>query len=122
MEARDLNRYEVGTEHLLLGLLREQRGVAAKVLKALGLELGEAREEIHDLFAHRWVPSGVVLPEEGLTDAEVVATIIRITGGNFRLLHRLLTQIARVAEINALSQVTREVVEAARESLVIGAV
>ena len=79
-------------------------------------------EEIHDLFAQRWAPSGVVLPEEGLTDAEVLATVIRITGGNFRLLHRLLTQIARVVEINALSQVTREVVEAARESLVIGAV
>jgi len=79
-------------------------------------------EEVHDLFAQRWVPSDVVLPEEGLTDAEVLATIIRITGGNFRLLHRLLTQIARVAEINELSQVTREVVEAARESLVIGAV
>jgi hypothetical protein len=36
------------------------------------------------------------------------------------LLHRLLTQIARVVEINALSRVTQEVVDAARESLVIG--
>jgi hypothetical protein len=34
-------------------------------------------EEIHDLFAQRWAPSGVVLPEEGLTDAEVLATVIR---------------------------------------------
>ena len=42
--------------------------------------------------------------------------------GNFRLLHRLLTQIARVVEINALTQVTKEVVETARESLVIGTV
>jgi hypothetical protein len=39
---------------------------------------------------------------------------------NFRLLHRLLTQIARLVEINAVSRVTREVVEAARETLVIG--
>jgi AAA domain len=78
-------------------------------------------EEVYDLFAQRWVPSGVVLPGEGLTDADVQAAIIRITGGNFRLLQRLLTQIARVVEINALSQVTREVVDAARESLVIGA-
>jgi hypothetical protein len=36
------------------------------------------------------------------------------------LLHRLLTQVARLVGINALAQVTREVVEAARESLVIG--
>jgi DNA transposition AAA+ family ATPase len=78
-------------------------------------------EEVYDLFAQRWVPSGVVLPGEGLIDADVQAAIIRITGGNFRLLQRLLTQIARVVEINALSQVTREVVDAARESLVIGA-
>ena len=79
-------------------------------------------KEVHDLFSQWWMPAGAVLPAEGLTDAEVLATIIRITGGNFRLLHRLLTQIARLVEINALSQVTREVVEAARESLVIGAV
>jgi hypothetical protein len=38
------------------------------------------------------------------------------------VVHRLLTQIARLVEINALSQVTREVVEAARKSLVIGVV
>jgi hypothetical protein len=79
-------------------------------------------EEMCDLFRHQWAPSGVVLPEKGLNDEDVLATIIRITGGNFRLLHRLLTQVARLVEINALSQITREVVEAARENLVIGAV
>ena len=77
-------------------------------------------EEVRDLFHHKWAPSGVALPDEGLNDEEVLATIIRITGGNFRLLHRLLTQIARLVEINDLLQVTRKVVEAARESLVIG--
>ena len=55
-----------------------------------------------------------------IADEEAVAAIIRISGGNFRLLHRLLTQVARLMEINVLKSVTREAVEAARESLVIG--
>jgi len=66
-----------------------------------------------------WRPKGVKLPIK-LFDDESLAAIVRITGGNFRLLHRLLTQIARVIEINKLDHVTVPVVDAARESLVIG--
>lgn len=47
---------------------------------------------------------------------------MRITGGNSRLLDRLLTQVGRVLSLNGLGAVTREVVESAREALVIGAV
>src|SRR6266545_1729214 len=45
-EARNLNHNYVGTEHLLLGLLREQEGVAAQVLMNLGLRLEDVREEV----------------------------------------------------------------------------
>jgi DNA transposition AAA+ family ATPase len=76
--------------------------------------------EVRGLLESQWLPSGLALPEEGLIDEDTRAAIIRITGGNFRLLHRLLTQMARLVEINALSQITRDVVEAARETLVIG--
>ena len=44
-EARELNHSYVGTEHLLLGLLREEKGLAAKVLAELGIGLDEARAE-----------------------------------------------------------------------------
>tara|TARA_B100000780_G_C21118271_1_gene452691 strand:- start:1563 stop:2528 length:966 start_codon:yes stop_codon:yes gene_type:complete len=52
---------------------------------------------------------------------EAMTTIIRMTRGNFRLLERLLSQIERVLEINEISEITLEVVEVARENLVIGA-
>lgn len=44
-EARELNHSFVGTEHLLLGLLREEYGVAAQVLNDAGVNLEEARAE-----------------------------------------------------------------------------
>jgi hypothetical protein len=78
--------------------------------------------EVRRLLESHWLPSGVALPEEGLTDAETRPAITRMMEGNFRLLHRLLTRIARLLEINALSRVTREVVEAAQETLMIGVV
>ena len=51
-EARNLNHNYVGTEHLLLGLLREQEGVAAQVLMSLGLKLEDVREEVLNLLGH----------------------------------------------------------------------
>jgi DNA transposition AAA+ family ATPase len=75
--------------------------------------------QMQELLEKRWTPAGVTLPDEPLIP-EVVASLIRMTGGNFRLLTRLLTQIERVLSVNDLHLVSNAVVEAARDSLVIG--
>ena len=49
-EARSLNHNYVGTEHILLGLLREHEGVAAQVLMNMGLKLEEVRDEVLNLL------------------------------------------------------------------------
>lgn len=77
-------------------------------------------EEMHFVLQHKWRELGFQIDLSDFTDAEAVAAIIRITGGNFRLLQRLFSQIERVMLINELRYVTKEVVESARELLIIG--
>ena len=69
-EAKNLNHTYVGTEHLLLGLLREGDGVAAKVLRALDVDIEQARQEIlKELDPNFAAPPG----EEAPAGAEPVA-------------------------------------------------
>lgn len=77
-------------------------------------------EEMHFILEHQWQQMGLQFRPNDFTDAEAMAAMIRITGGNFRLIHRLCTQIERILQINNLHLITKEVVEAARENLVIG--
>ncbi|MBI4544031.1 MAG: ATP-dependent Clp protease ATP-binding subunit [Gemmatimonadetes bacterium] len=56
-EARELNHSYVGTEHLLLGLLREEKGIAAQVLNSLGVSLEDARAETLKLLGSEINPS-----------------------------------------------------------------
>ncbi len=113
-----------GTGVVLVGMPGLERGLAryAQLYSRIGFvhefrPLGAT--EVRSLLSG-WRPAGVTLPEDLLADAEGVAAIIRVTGGNFRLMDRLLTQVGRILELNGLKVVTREVVEAAREVLVIG--
>jgi DNA transposition AAA+ family ATPase len=54
------------------------------------------------------------------TDQEAVATILRITRGNIRLIERLMMQVEHILAANQLQVVTKEVVETVRENLIIG--
>jgi ATP-dependent Clp protease ATP-binding subunit ClpC len=64
-EADQLNHSYVGTEHLLLGLIREENGLAAKVLGELGLGLEEARSETLKLLGTEMPSSGPPTPSSG---------------------------------------------------------
>ena len=49
-EARSLNHNYIGTEHLLLGLLKEKEGVACRVLNSFGMFFDDVREKIVEMF------------------------------------------------------------------------
>ena len=71
-EARDLSHSYVGTEHLLLGLLREEKGIAAQVLTDAGVNLEAARSETLRLLGTEMPPAGQPHGghrEDGLTAA-----------------------------------------------------
>ncbi len=63
-EAQRFQHNYIGTEHLLLGLLREREGVAAKILSNLGVELDKAREAVEAIISRG---DRIVLSEIGLT-------------------------------------------------------
>jgi DNA transposition AAA+ family ATPase len=75
--------------------------------------------DIQVLLEQRWAPVGIHLPAS-CPAPEVIAAVIRLTRGNFRLLVRLLTQMERVLAINGLETLSVDVVETARDNLVIG--
>ena len=76
--------------------------------------------EMRFIFERHWEALGIRFDNEVFTDVEAMTAIIRITRGNFRLINRLFSQIKRLMAINQTESITAELVEAARECLVIG--
>jgi hypothetical protein len=74
-EARELNHSYVGTEHLLLGLLREEKGIAAQVLTDAGVNLEAARAETLRLLGTEMPQGGAPTGRDG--DAPAAATAAR---------------------------------------------
>lgn len=76
--------------------------------------------ELSFVLARHWRELGLCLDGADFVDAQAIAAVTRITGGNFRLIHRLFVQIERLMDINHLTAITDDVVNAARRMLVIG--
>src|SRR5262249_31205697 len=73
-EARNLKHHHVGTKHLLLGILREEEGVAAQVLMNLGLGLEDGRAEVLHLLGQKVEPRTYPrpFPKEDIPDYPAV--------------------------------------------------
>jgi len=78
------------------------------------------QDEARFVLEQHWQGWGGTIRSDEFTDQEAVAAIITITAGNFRLIDRLMAQVRRIKELNKLGTVTRELVDAARDCLVIG--
>lgn len=74
---------------------------------------------VQALLERCWTPPSATVPAGGLTP-EVIARIDRMTGGNLRLITRLLAKVGRVHGVDEAQIISVEIVEAARDSLVIG--
>src|SRR5881409_22115 len=98
-EAKALNHTYVGTEHILLGLLREGDGVAARVLKNLDVDIEQTRQEILKELDPNFQASEDAPPGEGAEKApaekkgEVKTPALKAFG-------RDLTEIARKGEMD----------------------
>lgn len=79
-----------------------------------------SKDETHHILEYKWSELDIPIKLEDFSDYEAITSMIKITNGNFRLIQRLFSQIDRILEINNLKTITVEVVEAARDSLVIG--
>ena len=77
-------------------------------------------EEVRFILEQKWQQPGLLFDPNNTGDAAAMAAATRVTAGNFRLVQRLFAQVGRLLQVNELLAVTKELVEAAREGLIIG--
>src|ERR687893_110543 len=79
-EARHFNHNYIGTEHLLLGLLREDEGVAARALASLNVTLDEVREQVESIVGYGEEGTGAQAPFTPRSK-KVLREVVRMLGG-----------------------------------------
>jgi len=94
-EAKQLNHNYVGTEHILLGLLREGEGAAARILKSLDVDIERCRNEILRELDPSFTPS-----EGGTEEGEAAPGKKEMKTPALRMFGRDLTELARKNELD----------------------
>lgn len=120
---RDIaDRGETGLVFLGMPGLDKRLQRAPQLYSRIGFahEIGPLSQEETRFFLEKRWSHRVSAHSDDFTDQEAVAAIIRITGGNMRLIDRLMMQVERVLIANQLKVVTKDVVETARKNLIIG--
>lgn len=77
-------------------------------------------DEVRFLMETKWVELTNRFKVDDFADSEALTALVRTSHGNFRLLERMVMQIGRLMRINGLRFITKELVDAAREILIIG--
>jgi len=115
-EARRMNHGYIGTEHLLLGLMREEEGIAARVLADLGLSVGQVRRAVERIVGrgeHR--PPGLQLADQTKRVIELAVDEAKRLGHQYIGTEHLLLALVRVPDSMASAvleslNVNREIV------------
>ncbi len=94
-EAKQLNHNYVGTEHILLGLLREGEGAAARILKSLDVDIERCRNEILKELDPNFTPS-----EGAAEEGEATASKKEMKTPALRMFGRDLTELARKGDLD----------------------
>jgi DNA transposition AAA+ family ATPase len=78
------------------------------------------KNEVEFILNKHFSKLGASIDETDFGDQEAVSAIIRMTNGNFRLINRLLKQSYRIMQVNCMTSLTTEILDAARKCLLIG--
>ena len=115
-EARRMNHGYIGTEHLLLGLLREEEGIAARVLMDLGLSVNQVRRAVERMVGRgERLPTGLQLSDQTKHVIELAVDEAKRIGHHYIGTEHLLLALVRGPESMAVSvleslNVNREIV------------
>ena len=82
-EAERLRHDYIGTEHLLLGLMREDKGVAASVLAALGMRLSTVRHDVVEVLKEKPPAAGITETDQAASDRPVPGRLLAEMEGEF---------------------------------------